>query len=562
MTRRRNDSACDPQQASEGWGRRQRFNRCHPCPMKPDDPVAAHYIGAVHTATRLLACAVVLGIWWPDVTVGQAPPGSRIVPVGEWSYEYIQRLRTRGYLDNLVPIAQPYRRHEVARGLVGIDPDTMPRPVADWIRLLQAEFKREIERIRGAEVPSWGIPVTADVRASSSQRTDPLRPIGDADVWGRYTAGAWVEQGIFSSEVRLSGDQQLESDPDAPIDQGRLGQVDNGCLSLSFSFADVWFGRLKHNWTTLGTRSLFVSDIPTAYPALSFEIRVGRFALRALTGELETLTDSEGNRHKRYLSAARLEYRTKDFVASLGDGILFASTSGFMLRFLNPLEGAFLQVATGFPGEEPKETVENAMLDAQLWFRLFGRLEFSGEGLLDDIDIDAASGTRAPTRYAFYLRLRAPGLLRAIDAELSYRQVAAFTYRTNRIADKYTFLDRGLGDNFVDYDRLTVAGTWHPPLGGLELTPFFQFQRQGEGNLRDPFPVPYSDFVSSPSIFLGVVEKTYRFGLAGRFQPIRYVWFAWDVGANVVRNAGNQAGVESTDLEGIVGAGLSLPLPF
>ncbi|MCK5407481.1 MAG: hypothetical protein KAJ37_08505, partial [Candidatus Krumholzibacteria bacterium] len=335
-----------------------------------------------------------LGIWWPDVTVGQAPPGSRIVPVGEWSYEYIQRLRTRGYLDNLVPIAQPYRRHEVARGLVGIDPDTMPRPVADWIRLLQAEFKREIERNRGGEVRPWGIPVTADVRASSSQRTDPLRPIGDADVWGRYTAGAWVEQGIFSSEVRLSGDQQLESDPDAPIDQGRLGQVDNGYLSLSFSFADVWFGRLKHNWTTLGTRSLFVSDIPTAYPALSFEIRVGRFALRALTGELETLTDSEGNRHKRYLSAARLEYRTKDFVASLGDGILFASTSGFMLRFLNPLEGAFLQVATGFPGEEPKETVENAMLDAQLWFRLFGRLEFSGEGLLDDIDIDAASGTR------------------------------------------------------------------------------------------------------------------------------------------------------------------------
>jgi hypothetical protein len=482
--------------------------------------------------------------------------------VGEWSYEYIQRLRTRGYLDNLVPIAQPYRRHEVARGLAGIDPDTMPRPVADWIRLLQAEFKREIERIRGAEVQSWGIPVTADVRASSSQRTDPLRPTGDADVWGRYTAGAWVEHGVFSSEVRLSGDQQLASDPDAPIDQGRIGQVDNGYLSLSFSFADVWFGRLKHNWTTLGTQSLFLSDIPTAYPSLSFEIRVGRFALRSVTGELETLTDSAGIRYKRYLSAHRLEYRTKDFVASLGDGILFASTSGLMLRFLNPLEGAFLQVATGFPGEEPKETVENVMLDAQLWLRLFGRLEFFGEGVLDDIDIDAAGGTRAPTRYAFYLRLRAPGLLRAVDAEASYRQVAAFTYRTNRIVDKYTFLDRGLGDNFVDYDRVRLAGTWHPPLSGLELTPFFQFQRQGEGNLRDPFPVPYSDFRSSPSIFLGVVEKTYRFGLAGRFQPIRYAWLAWDVGANVVRNAGNQAGVESTDFEGIVGAGFTVEFTF
>ncbi|UCG88330.1 MAG: hypothetical protein JSW71_07245, partial [Gemmatimonadota bacterium] len=220
--------------------------------------------------------------------------GSRSVPVGEWSYEYIKRLRTRGYLDNLVPIAQPYRGHDVALGLVDLDPDTIPPPDADWIRLLQAEFRREIQRIRGDEVRPWGIPVTADLRGSSSQRTDPLRPSGDADVWGRYTAGAWVEQGIFSSEVRLSFDQQLESDPDGPIDQGRMGRVDNGYLSFSFSFADVWFGRLKHNWSTLGTRSVFLSDITAAYPALAFEIRVGRFALRSLTGELETFADSVG----------------------------------------------------------------------------------------------------------------------------------------------------------------------------------------------------------------------------------------------------------------------------
>jgi len=515
-------------------------------------------LAAVHTTARFVACVVVLGTLWPRVAVGQAPPGSRTVPVGEWSYEYIQRLRTRGFLDNLVPIAQPYRRHEVARGLADLDPDTLPRPVADWVRLLQAEFKREIDRIRGGEVLSWGIPVTADVRASSSQRTDPLRPMGDADVWGRYTAGAWVEQGVFSSEVRLSYDQQLESDPDGAIDQGRMGQVDNGYFSLSFSFADVWFGRLKQNWSAIGTRSVFLSDIPTTYPALSFEIRVGRFALRSLTGELETFTDSVGNRYKRYLSAHRLEYRTKDFVASLGDGIVFASPSGFMLRFLNPLEGAILQVATGISGE-PHETRDNVMLDAQVWARV-GGVELYGQFLGDDIDVHPV-GDAEPFTYAFTAGARIPNLTSWLELGAEYTQVSAWSYRAPGGQDNWSFLDRGLGESFVDFDRLILSADFFAWLPGLEVTPTFAFQRKGEGNFRDPVP-PREIHVQSPALFLGTVERSLRFGLRGRYQPNRFLWLAWDVGANVVENQGNVEAASRTDFEGIVAAGLSLNVPF
>src|SRR5574341_2440283 len=45
-----------------------------------------------------------------------APGGSRYLPLDHWAYQYVTRLRERGYLGNLNPLAQPYRRLEVARG--------------------------------------------------------------------------------------------------------------------------------------------------------------------------------------------------------------------------------------------------------------------------------------------------------------------------------------------------------------------------------------------------------------------------------------------------------------
>lgn len=70
------------------------------------------------------------------------------------------------------------------------------------------------------------------------------------------------------------------------------------------------------------------------------------------------------------------------------------------------------------------------------------------------------------------------------------------------------------------------------------LTPTVQVQRQGEGDLRVPLG-PYSEFRAGPALFLRVKQTTYGLGLRGRYQPNRFVWVAWDVGRNFVRNAGH-----------------------
>ncbi len=86
-----------------------------------------------------------LGVWvlfWSALPLftlqAQEAPiqGSRRVATNNWSYQFIELLRERGYLSNLNPLVQPYRAQEVARGLVVLDTDTLPEPVAGWVTML------------------------------------------------------------------------------------------------------------------------------------------------------------------------------------------------------------------------------------------------------------------------------------------------------------------------------------------------------------------------------------------------------------------------------------------
>jgi hypothetical protein len=99
-----------------------------------------------------------------------------------------------------------------------------------------------------------------------------------------------------------------------------------------------------------------------------------------------------------------------------------------------------------------------------------------------------------------------------------------------------------------------------PPVPGLRLTPTLQLQRQGEGNFRDSIP-PQAEYLASPAIFLGVKETTYRVGLRGWYQPVRFAWLGWDVGANVIRNRGNVSGADQSDFSAVAELGVRVGLP-
>jgi len=483
------------------------------------------------------------------------PGGSVRISTDHWAYEYIARLRRRGYLTALNPLVQPYRAADVARAIAQIDPDTVRGPAAEWIRLLASEFGWRTRRSEPSSV-RWGAAATAGLRGSTSRRLDPLRPTGNSDSWPRGQVGAWFETGPIAVETRLLGDRYLAEDPDGlQPGQRRGARTDHAYVAADFSVASVELGRLSRNWSAVGDHGLMVSDVPTPYPQLGFDVRAWRFVLRSFLGELETLDG-----HKRYLSAHRLDYERPRLVLSFGESLLYApDAGGFFLRYLNPAEFLFFD-----HGNQPEDQTPNLTLDLQGWGRV-GNVVLAAEVLLDDFDISPlfAGGDPAPPRYAF--NVRASWVPRAAPVELvaEYEQVSSYAYRTSRPSlDRYTYLGRGIGENYADYDRLTLGVEYATPIRGLWVRPGTTRLRAGEGDLRVPFPTSVDEFYQSPWLFLGVRESTTRVGLAGRYQPVRFAWFAWDLGYNWIQNRNHVQGATENLFSAAAQLGVRIDFPL
>jgi hypothetical protein len=495
----------------------------------------------IHHPIRCLAlCAALAGFPGPMVTAQESERGSRFVESGHWAYEYLARLRTRGYLGELDPLLRPHHRADIVRALSALDPDTLPRPVADWVRLLRSEF--------GGEERAWGAVVMAGSRAANTDRLDPLRPLGEGGVWPNATAGAWFEGGHVAAESRVMGDLYLDHDPDLRPLHRPLGLLaEHSYLSLSVAFAGVTLGRVARNWGPAGTRGLMISDGPLAYPQLGFEGRFGRLGLQAFTAELDTL---EGSR--RYLAAQRLAYTAPHFAIAVANAVMYSGPNvAPSLQLLNPV------AILAFERENPPgdDRAQNYMLSVQAWYQR-GGLVLHGEALLDDVDLNTIPGySRAPLRYAFTAGARVSSLAHWVELAAEYSQVSSFAYRAYGLGDRYDYLGRGLGESFADHERLSITADLFPPVSGLTLTPAFVALRQGEGDFRVAMPSD-SLFRLSPNLILGVAERTYRIGLRGRYQPMRQLWLSWDIGHNDVRDAGHVPGGRRTDVVALGEVGL------
>jgi hypothetical protein len=469
--------------------------------------------------------------------------------VDHWAYEYVARLETRGLLPGLNPLVQPYRRLDVARAILTLDPDTLREPVAGWIRMLRDELVEERNTLSGANRTRGGLEAIAGVRGSTSRRLDPSRPVGSENAWPWYRGGGWVEAGPLAAELRVYGDLYFRDDPDGD-DPGfdprlrRGGRSDNAYGSVALPFGSLEIGHLARNWGPIASPGLMISNVATPYPQITVELLAGRFSLRSVAAELDTVAGV-----RRQMIAHRLDYATKDLVLSLGEATVYVNPS-LQLRFLNPFELLVMDA-----NDRPQQ---NLMLNAQVWLRR-GRFIAYADGLLDDIDVSPTTPEPEPPQYGFTLGARLVSLAPWIELGTEYQQVGAWTYRTPNFSDHYTYFNRGVGVNHADYDRLTIWADVFPAVQGLRVSPAVLFQRQGEGNFRDSIPDGY--YWGRPALFWGVKETTFRLGVRGRYQPIRELWVGWDVGPNFTRNRAHVTGVNQTRFEAVGEIGVRIEFP-
>ena len=509
--------------------------------------------------------------WAPPSASAQDPGrmGSRILSVDSWTKEAIERLRVRGYLPGLNPLAQPYRRIDVAAELIGVDADALQEPAAGWVRLLLNELAPEFTRLSASEDEAAGQRVgfqfLLGATAADSRRRDPLMPYRTPDnegledrAWPSWAGGLWLETHNVAAETRLFRDiwfKEVHGDPDGQNPGGFkfLGRTDNAYLTLAFPWGNIWVGRFKRNWGPIGQAGMMIGDNATSYPQIGLDLGRGSLSYRFMAGELLSL-----NGRQRYVVGNRLDYHRGDFWVSIGESALYSGESA-VLRLFNPLEFIFTDHSSEF---DSQEISGNLMFNTMFWWKL-GQSTLYGEFALDDFDLNPRIGVEdrgiEATSYQMSLGGRYLGVSDRLEFGFDYRRVSAWSYRSPVLTEIWMHLDRGLADPWSDYDRLTLRADYYPSVQGLRISPVLQFQRKGEGDYRIPFP-PRDVQLTLPGIFHGVKETTWRVAVQGRYQPRREVVLEWDLGRSFISNAGHVDGSDDGRFSFLVRLGLTFEL--
>src|SRR5207245_9909784 len=178
-----------------------------------------------------------------------------------------------------------------------------------------------------------------------------------------------------------------------------------------------------------------------------------------------------------------------------------------------------------------------------------------GQLLLDDIQVDRANAAdNKPPSYAFTVGAKG-GLGGGPTAwQLYYTRVTNLTYRNEDSLQVPLYHFLGTGRNFDDYDQATLT-LGFLPRDGLLLSPEVTYLRQGEGDPRLPHP-PVSAYPTTPTIFQGVVERTLRVALTGRYAAGAagrgHVDLSFNAGLQRITNFEHQSGDTRTRFLGSV----------
>jgi hypothetical protein len=483
----------------------------------------------------------------------------RLLPTEHVAYEHIERLQRRGHLLALNPTALPYRYGEVRAALADLNRDVLSPTEQRWAALLEA--------LLGAPFASDGAHLGADleggVRATDSERLNPLRPLGDT--LHAYPYGdleLWAEAGPVVVALGSRHDLYYDRDPDSFDTALRLlARSEDSYASMNGRWASVTLGRFSQHWSMPGDDAALISDNPRSYDQLALRFGGQRLSVRALLGELDSITEDgrytgraedffedQGSR-RRFLAAHRWDWRPSPHLsfAILESALYSGRNTGVSLKFLNPLH-PFLVVVDN----TPKNDENNGFVGGLVWAQQ-GRWTLHGQLLLDDLDVLNLGAE--PTSFTLTSSLTyAAG---HVDLGGRLTMVASRTYNTGQPEGKYIYLLRGLATQYNDYVQAAAfADLYLDRLAlGLRLTPRVDVLLQGEQDLRAEFPSKDTDV---GTILDGTLERTVRPAVRLFWQRSPRWWLRADLGVNLVDNVANIDGTTDSRLSGLVGLGVRL----
>jgi len=491
-----------------------------------------------------LLAAVFLGALAPVRGAAQASP---YLPLDDPRLPLLEHLIARGDIADPSPMVRPFRRADALRVLTGAD--TSGESTAALIRQLRAELREPSDSQR------WLLSARAGGQAYSHIRRDLYHPLGPDGVRPYAELLGEAALGPFALVSRLAAEPRITDDPEWPgrRDLDLAWRMAEAYLSAQFKYGSLFYGQMDRNWGPVGIEGIGLSDYGYSETELAFEVGVDALRLAGLARSLEDARDGTGERIHRYFFAHRFGVRVSDRLR-LGlweTTVLAGADREFDGRYRNPLSLLLLANQYGLGADG------NVLFGLDAHYRVGKGTTLEAQLGIDDLQYENTSGAdRYPNRWAFTLAAHGP-----LGSRLSWRglytQASSLAFRTLDPFENLTDGGVGLGRNFADMDRVTL--TVSVPAGTRWLlTPELTLQRQGEGDINDPFPAP-DEAGAVPQLFIGTVERTWRAAVAvsGRQGPLDLRATA---GLHHVVNAGNQEGDTENSFVGRLQATLGFTL--
>jgi hypothetical protein len=475
-----------------------------------------------------------------------AQEASPYVPLQHWAMPYVEHLIATGVLTDPTPLTRPLRRADLVLALQAADTFDVSDASYAMVRRLLREFK---PRLHG---PQYRVAVDAGVSAATYAVRDPLEqgrgrpatpyPYGPSRVFENVGADLELLFGPGIAVTHPYEDRRLRFDQDWYDTRKNGLRTAEAYLDGQWRYAEVFFGALDKNWGPSGVQGLLLSDNPYNLDHFAFAVGPPRVQLQAIVTELDPGVDSTGATVNRYMMEHRLYLHPHGrWTFSIWEGTEWPGVGRQPEPwFLNALNLGL--IVRGYQG------IGNAKSFVGSDVERHGAVTLFGQFLLGDIHINRGTPEELkPVSYG--LTAGAKGGFGGNAWTLFYTQVANFTYREFDTLRTPLFHSLGLGRNFDDYDQATAKlGILTRP--GVLFEPEITVLRQGEGDPRLPYP-PVASWPATPVIFQGVVERTVRLALGGRWEGPR-LGFVANAGVHFVHNASHITGASATHFVGSV----------
>ena len=477
------------------------------------------------TALLALGCAAPLA--------GQASP---VVTADDPRLPLFEHLVIRGDVADPSPMWRPIRRRQVFEAL---NQATGGQLAAKLIE----EFQDQPLKKEGAK---WQLAGRGGFQSFTHARRELLQPAGDGGTRPYAEGGITGRTEFAVLSARAAWEPRLSMDPDwldstsaEPRDEE--WRILDAYVSVEGKGVTVTYGMLDRSWGMPGISGLPASGDGYPQDGLAFSYTRGKLQIDFSGAPLRQVQNPIAQDRYRYTTSHRFALRLNPslMIAFWETGIVSTESKNVATTIASPFYPLMLKGLFG--GSDDANTIIGADLSWRLGHPLLLQAQFA----LDDRGSDNVEDAH-PARWGGTLGLAGP-----LGQSLSWRArvtaASSLLYRTTRPEEFYTDGTVGLGRNYADQVQATLS-LGIPVEGVWLVSPEIAWLKQGEGNLRAPFPTG-ADLAATPTFFIGTPTTTWRFGLGVSGQK-GALGLRGTGGLHSISNDGHVEGSSTTRFEG------------